>query len=100
MKKQYELLDYLVSSGHAKHMHIKYQTNLTKTAHGDHNIFDYIPKFKLVNVVVSIDGVGKYNDYLRRRSSYKEILDNIDMMLRYRNVLVDMNAMVTMTLVC
>ena len=96
MKKQYELLDYLVSSGHAKHMHIKYQTNLTKTAHGDHNIFDYIPKFKLVNVVVSIDGVGKYNDYLRRRSSYKEILDNIDMMLRYRNVLVDMNAMVTM----
>ena len=34
----------------------------------DHNIFDYIPKFKLVNVVVSIDGVGKYNDYLRRRS--------------------------------
>ena len=95
MKKQYELLDALIECGQSKHIKIKYQTNLTKTKSGDHNIFDYIPHFELVNVVVSIDGVGKYNDYLRRRSSYKEIVQNIDLMNKYPNVKIDLNAIVT-----
>ena len=31
MKKHYELLEKIIESDHAKHIYLKYQTNLTKT---------------------------------------------------------------------
>ena len=43
MKKHYELLDRLIESGDAEHIYLKYQTNLTETKAGKHNIFNYIP---------------------------------------------------------
>lgn len=56
MKRQYELLDALIECDEAKNIIIKYQTNFTKMKAGRHNIFDYIPKFKKVAMVASIDG--------------------------------------------
>ena len=50
MKKHYELLEKIIESGHAKHIYLKYQTNLTKTKKGRHNIFTYIPHFKNVSI--------------------------------------------------
>ena len=38
MKKHYELLDRLIEIDQAKHIMIKYQTNLTETKAGNHNI--------------------------------------------------------------
>ena len=35
MKKHYELLEKIIESGHAKHIYLKYQTNLTKTKKAD-----------------------------------------------------------------
>ena len=57
MKKHYELLEKIIESGHAKHIYLKYQTNLTKTKKGRHNIFTYIPHFKNVSMVASVDGI-------------------------------------------
>ena len=51
MKKHYEMLDALIESGHSKRIRIKYQTNLTKTKAGKHNIFKYVPHFDRVHLL-------------------------------------------------
>ena len=47
MKKHYELLDKLIEADEAKNIYLKYQSNLTETKAGKHNIFSYIPHFKM-----------------------------------------------------
>ena len=78
MKKHYELLEKIIESGHAKHIYLKYQTNLTKTKKGRHNIFTYIPHFKNVSMVASVDGIGKTIEYMRRRTEWDEVVENIN----------------------
>jgi sulfatase maturation enzyme AslB (radical SAM superfamily) len=95
MKKHYEMLDKIIESGHAKQIAIKYQTNLTQTKAGKHNFFNYIPHFKRVSVVVSVDGISKVNDYIRRRSKFKEIENNIKYLKKYDNVNIDLNGTLT-----
>ena len=41
MKQHYKMMDAIVKTGHAKHIFIKYQTNLTKVSVGKHSMFDY-----------------------------------------------------------
>ena len=92
MKQYYSVLDRLVQSGESKNIDIKYQTNLTKLNNGKHNFLNYIPHFKLVTITASIDALGKYNDYIRRRSSFKEIEDNIEECSKYDNVAININS--------
>ena len=86
MKKHYELLQQIIDIGEAKNMQLKYQTNATTLAAGKHNVLKYIPHFKTVLVVVSLDSVGKANDYIRRRSDYDTIVKNIREFQKYPNV--------------
>lgn len=95
MKKHYELLDMLIESGEAINIQLKYQTNATVTKAGKHNIFKYLPYFKTVLMTVSVDGVGKYNDYIRRRSDWKTIVKNIKKFTEYQNVIIELNSVVT-----
>ena len=92
MKQYYSVLDRLVQSGESKNINIKYQTNLTKLKNGKHNFLSYIPHFKEVIITVSIDAVGKYNDYIRRRSSFQEIEDNMEACSKYDNVTINLNS--------
>ena len=95
MKKHYELLQQIIDIGEAKNMQLKYQTNATTLAAGKHNVLKYIPHFKSVLVVVSLDSVGKANDYIRRRSDYDTIVKNIREFQKYPNVQVDINSVAT-----
>ena len=95
MKKHYELLQQIIDIDEAKNIQIKYQTNATTLAAGKHNVLKYIPHFKSVLVVVSLDSVGKANDYIRRRSDYDTIVKNIREFQKYPNVQVDINSVAT-----
>ena len=95
MKKHYEMLDALIETGHAKDIRIKYQTNLTKTAKGKHSIFKYIPKFQHVAMVASVDGVGPVIEYMRRRTDWNEVVENINLCKKFPNVVVDFNGLVS-----
>ena len=95
MKKHYELLDKLIESGDAEHIYLKYQTNMTETKAGKHNIFNYIPKFRRVSMVGSIDGIGETIEYMRRRCSWDKIVDNARICETYPNVDVDFNGLVS-----
>lgn len=92
MKQYYQLLDRLIEEDQAKHINLKYQTNLTKLKNGRHNFLDYIPEFADVVITVSIDAVGKYNDYIRRRSNFEEIEQNIELCSKYDNVVINVNS--------
>ena len=95
MKNHYELLDRIIETGHAHKIFIKYQTNLTQTKAGKHSFFDYIPHFNRVTVVASVDGVGEVNDYIRRRSKWKQIEKNVKLLKKYDNVQIDLNGTLT-----
>lgn len=95
MKKQYEMLDALIESGHADKIHLKYQTNLTETKAGKHNLLTYIPKFHHVAVVASVDGIGKSIEYMRRRTDWSKVVENIHLCNQYDNAVVDFNGLVS-----
>jgi len=77
MKKQFEFLDYLIEHGHAKHILLDMNSNMTVLGTTKYNILDYADKFAGLNVQVSLEGVGKYNDYIRRRSDWGTIVTNV-----------------------
>ena len=77
MKKQFEFLDFLVEHGHSKHITIEMNTNLTILGTTTNSILDYANKFKNMDMSISLEGVGKYNDYIRRRSDWDTILENL-----------------------
>ena len=95
MKKHYELLNRLIEVNEAKNITIKYQTNLTETKAGKHNIFDYIPHFKLVCMVASVDGVGPVIEYMRRRTDWNKVIRNTEYCREYDNTNVDFNGLVS-----
>ena len=82
MKKYFEFLEEIVKTGHAPHIKIKFQTNLTKLGEGKHKFIDFVPKFKETSFTASIDGINQNAEYLRRRSNWKEIEENIGNLLQ------------------
>ena len=95
MKKHYELLQKLIDIDEAKNIMIKYQTNFTETKAGKHNIFNYIPHFKLVSMVASVDGIGPVIEYMRRRTDWNKVIQNTEICRKYDNVVVDFNGLVS-----
>jgi len=98
MKKYFDFLSEIVKTGEAPNITVKFQTNLTKLGDGKHKFIDFIPKFKQTSFTASIDGVDQYAEYLRRRSNWKEIEENINLLNsdKYKGkAFVDVNSVVT-----
>lgn len=95
MKKFYTLLERLVETGQAKHITVKYQTNMSVLEFEKLKISKFIPEFLRFEFTVSLDGVGVYNDYIRRRSSWESIVENCKSVLKYPNVIININGTIT-----
>ena len=98
MKKYFDFLTEIVKTGHAPHITVKFQTNLTKLGEGKHRFIDFVPQFKQVSFTASIDGINENAEYLRRRSVWSEIEENIDLLAsdKYKGkAFVDVNSVVT-----
>ena len=98
MKKYFDFLTEIVKTGHAPYITVKFQTNLTKLGEGKHKFIDFIPQFKQVSFTASIDGINENAEYLRRRSNWKEIEENIDLLNadKYKGkAYIDVNSVVT-----
>lgn len=54
-----------------------YNTNLTNINFKDKNLIDLWKHFSGLEIIVSIDGYGEVNDYIRSGSNYEVILENI-----------------------
>ena len=80
MKKYFDFLNEILKTGHAEHITVKFQTNLTKLGEGDHKFLKFVPHFKQTSFTASIDGINENAEYLRRRSNWKEIEENIKLL--------------------
>ncbi len=86
IKNQFKMLDRLIELGVSKNISIEMNSNMTILGVSNLNIMDYLDEFKGLSVQASIDGYGKYNDYIRRRSKWKDVTSNIETMRRKSKV--------------
>jgi MoaA/NifB/PqqE/SkfB family radical SAM enzyme len=70
IKEHKTLINRLVDNGYAKGMKLLYHTNCTIY---DQEIVDLWGHFDEVKLMLSIDGVGEVNDYIRRPSKWSNV---------------------------
>ncbi len=95
MKNFYEMLDAIIKTGHADKMFVKYQTNMSVVEFERVKITNYIPHFLNFEFTVSLDGVDKWDEYIRRRSDFEGIVNNIREVKKYPNVTVNVNGTIS-----
>jgi len=95
MKQFYKLLDAIVATGHAEHIQVKYQTNMSVLSHSKYNIINYLDKFAKFEFTVSLDGTGEANNYIRRKSDWEQILNNIKVISKYPKAHVCVNGAIS-----
>jgi MoaA/NifB/PqqE/SkfB family radical SAM enzyme len=72
----WDIMNYLVNSGGAKNVVIRYNTNLSHVRFKGNNLYDLLPSFKNVQLCASIDGVGSDVEYIRHGISWNNWLSN------------------------
>ena len=75
-ERHWTIMKQLVESGKSKDVVIRYNTNLSRISYKDHNLYDYLPHFKNVNICASIDGTGAVGEYIRTGLNWDTWLDN------------------------
>lgn len=95
MKNHYQFLDKLVNAGHAQHMKLSYDSNLTKFKLNDYNFLDYIGKFKHIHIGISLDGLDEKNDWIRYPSKFEQQVENIRILKTYNNISFQVNPTVS-----
>jgi hypothetical protein len=89
----WEIMKYLVESGHSKNVTVRYNTNLSRTQYKGIDLYDLLPNFKKVNMCCSMDATGEVAEYIRDGLKYSEWLDNFKRGI-FLNQIYGMDAMV------
>ena len=95
MKQYYQLLDAIIKTGHTSHMRVKFQTNMSVLGQGKYKITDYIKHFQQFEFTVSLDGIGKTDEYIRRRTNWEDVVKNIKTVKQYPNVQINVNGTIS-----
>lgn len=72
----WEIMQYLVESGHSKKVKVRYNTNLSLINYKNKNLYELLPHFKDVMICASIDGTGSIGEYIRSGLNYEKWLLN------------------------
>ena len=70
-----QILEMAISDGYSKKMTLSYNTNLASVPD---KIWDLWKQFKKVKLLVSIDGIGKLNEYIRLGSDWDQLVRNLE----------------------
>ncbi len=79
--KQADLLQWLIDIGRASQVIIKYNTNLTVVPE---KLIPLWKKFKSVRLNLSVDGIGRLNDYIRYPSRWTVVEQNLRLLCRLK----------------
>ena len=80
MEEHYKILDELVRRKKFD-VRLIYNTNFTHTNLKDRSVFEYWKLFDSVSVGASLDGSGKYGEYIRKGTEWSRVEQNrVDMM--------------------
>ena len=72
----WDIMKYLVDTGQAKDVIVRYNTNLSRVKYKNHNLYDYLPHFKSVQICASIDGIGENVEYVRHGVKWDSWIQN------------------------
>lgn len=82
IQEHFELLDKLVSTGHARHIELHYNTNGTVWPSGAEKIWK---AFRIVEIAFSIDDIGDRFEYQRAGADWLSVNSNIELFKEMRN---------------
>lgn len=91
--QHFNVLEKSIALGYSKNQSIHYNTN--GTIFPDHAVKNIWPNFKRVDVMLSIDGVGKQFEYLRHPAEWNAVLDNLN---KFRSVFSKQDLQVCLTI--
>ena len=75
--EHWQILERLVANGRAKHVSLRYSTNLSTLKYKGKHVLDYWNKFGSVTVSASVDEVGDRFNYIRWPGDWSKISANI-----------------------
>ena len=81
MPEHYQILDKLLELGRTD-VNIRYSTNFSKLVYKGSHIFDYWKHFPNLELYISIDGIGRIGEYVRKGYSDELFHKNV---LEYKN---------------
>ena len=81
--KFYDFIQWMISNNYSKEIHLVVFSNLTKLPK---NFKSFYNKFKSFNINVSIDGVDKKDEYIRRGTNFEEKDKNIKQIKDFFNL--------------
>lgn len=82
IKRQWEMIDSMIESGHSKDIVLGYHTNGTIW---NQDIEHKLSQFKEVNICLSIDDIGHRFEYLRHPADWNQVSSNIENMLSWKD---------------
>jgi MoaA/NifB/PqqE/SkfB family radical SAM enzyme len=82
IEKHWDIVKLCVESGWSKNQHIHYNTNGTIYPE---KYMHLLEQFKVIDIQVSSDGVGKKFEYLRHPAKWEAVESNIDKFITARN---------------
>ncbi len=82
-KPHLHTVDLLIKGGRAENMTLSYHTNCTVK---NEELFDKWNQFKGVTVHFSIDAYGHVDEYIRHKTKWKTVEENVNLMLEHRKV--------------
>jgi organic radical activating enzyme len=77
IEPHYDFLKKCIDSGHSNHISLVYNTNMTNVPKKAITLWE---NFKEVRIGMSIDGVGKMNEYIRYPSKWSQVEKNIQLL--------------------
>lgn len=89
----WDIMQYLVQSGHSKNVTVRYNTNLSRISYKGIDLYGLLPHFKHVNMCCSQDATGDVAEWVRTGLKYNEWLTNFKQGI-FLNGLFNMDSMV------
>ena len=77
MKEHYMILERLIALGRTQ-VRLSYNTNMSVLRYKDKDIVDLWKRFESVQLGISVDGVGKRGEYIRKGTVWPTFLSNIE----------------------
>jgi len=77
MKEHYDILERLIALGRTD-VRLSYNTNMSVLRYKDKDIIDLWKQFENVRLGISVDGIGKRAEYIRKGTVWPTFLENIE----------------------
>ena len=65
-------MNRLADDDNLKHVHLRYNSNLSRVRYGKHYLYDWLPRAKDWTMCASIDGIGEIGEFIRTGLVWEE----------------------------